>query len=145
MIAEGVDGDYAVRLWKVSAPDKDPLLLSGHTGSVYSLAFSPDSKTLATGSYDDTVQLWDTATGKHEGVINVDSTVRSVAFSPDGKLLATGSSSGSVRVWDAATGKMLADLKGHTDSVTSIAFSPDGKQIISSSQDGSVRVWTWQQ
>ena len=51
---------------------------------------------------------------------------------------------GEVEVWDTATEKMLASLKGHTDSVTSIAFSGDGKHVISSSQDGTVRIWTWQ-
>jgi WD40 repeat protein len=144
LIAEAADGDYMVRLWNTSALDKGPMLLSGHTSSVNSVAFSPDGKTLLTGGDDESAQLWDTATGKNQGVINDKSFVRAVAFSPDGKTLATGDSDGAVRVWDVATEKMLAELTGHASVVTSVSFTSDGKHIISSSQDGSVRVWTLQ-
>ena len=80
--------------------------LQGYTGDVYSVAWSPDGKTLATGSDDQTVKLWEAATGKllanlpgHTGA------VYSIAWSPDGRTLASGSGDRTVKLWDAAAGK----------------------------------------
>jgi WD40 repeat protein len=79
---------------------------TGHTREVWSVAFSPDGKTLATGSEDGTVRLWDVATHRQIGkpLTGHAGGVWSVAFSPDGKSLATGSEDGTVRLWDVATG-----------------------------------------
>jgi WD40 repeat protein len=84
------------------------------------------------GSHDQTVRLWDAATGallqRLEGHTN---SVNSVAFSPDGKKVVSGSHDQTVRLWDAATGTLLQRLEGHTSSVTSVAFSPDSKLLPS--------------
>ena len=78
--------------------------LTGHTSTVCSVAFSPDGKTLASGSGDDTIRLWDVATGRQIGnpLTGHTSSVYSVAFSPDGKTLASGSDDGTIRLWDVA-------------------------------------------
>jgi eukaryotic-like serine/threonine-protein kinase len=120
----------------------EALTLEGHAGPVYSVAFSPDSKRLASASDDQAVKIWDSATGKelcslkgHAGP------VYSVAFSPDGKRLASASADQTVKIWNSATGKELCSLKGHAGSVYSVAFSPDGQRLASASADQTVKIW----
>ena len=106
-----------------------------------SVAFSPDGKTLASGSQDGKVQLWDVTTGKHKATFTGHFTgITSVAFSPDGKTLASGSDDFTVRLWDVTTGKHKATLGPQSSSVTHVAFSPDGKTLASASRDGTVRL-----
>ena len=135
--------DGVVRLWDVARGRQISSPLTGHTGMVWSVAFSPDGKTLATGSDDGTV-LWDVATGRQIGSPLTGHTgiVRSVAFSPDGKTLVTGSEDGTVQLWDVAVGRQIGDpLTGHTGIVWSAAFSPDGKTLATGSDDGTARLW----
>ena len=107
---------------------------TGHSSSVSSVAFSPDGKLLASGSNDNTMKLWDVATGRELRTFTGHSRgVNSVAFGPDGKLLASGSDDKTVRLWEAATGHLLRTLTGHSKSITSVAFSPDGKTLVSAS------------
>jgi len=116
--------------------------LAGHTDWVYSVAFSPDGKLLASGSSDSTVKLWDAATWQVVRTLSGHTyTVMSVAFSPDGTLLASGSSHDTVKLWDVGTGVEVRTLSGHTDTVLSVAFSPDGTLLASGSMDNTVKLW----
>ena len=82
------------------------------------------------GSDNETVRLWDAATGAALQILEGHSKyVTSVAFSPDGKLVVSGSEDKTVRLWDAATGAALQRLEGHSSFVKSVAFSPDGKLL----------------
>ncbi|WP_423509375.1 trypsin-like peptidase domain-containing protein [Streptomyces xinghaiensis] len=113
--------------------------LTGHTSPVSSVAVSPDGNTLATGSRDRTVRLWDVRTHRLRATLTGHSrSVGSVAFSPDGKTLATGGEDRTVRLWDVRTHRRLATLTG---SASPVVFSPDGKTLATGGDQGRVRLW----
>jgi len=112
------------------------------SGSVTALRFAPDGRTLAGGSQDGTVSLWDLQTGvlssqlkKHSGAVNA------IAFSTAGDLMATGGDDRTVIIWETATGKARRTLKGHDLAVTSLAFSPDASLLACGSGNASVVLW----
>ncbi len=116
--------------------------LEGHKFSILSVAFSPDGKKLATGSFDKSAKIWDLKSGKNISTLQGHSSyVRSVAFSPDGKKLATGSNDNSAKIWNIESGKEIMTLLGHSASVRSVAFSPDGKKLATSSDDFTAKIW----
>nr|WP_313954524.1 hypothetical protein [Aulosira sp. FACHB-615] len=116
--------------------------LEGHNSRVNSVSFSPDGKTLASGSDDKTIKLWDISTGKILKTLTGHSnSVNSVSFSPDGKTLASGSYDQTIKLWDVSTGKPLKTLSGHNSYVNSISFSPDGKTLASVSWDKTIKLW----
>ena len=124
--------------------------LTGHPDQVFAVAFSPDGRTLATGSADNTVRLWDITnpagpTPVGPPLTGHTNTVYAVAFSPDGRTLATGSTDNTARLWDttnpAGPTPVGPPLTGHTNTVYSVAFSPDGRTLATGSRDKTVRLW----
>jgi WD40 repeat protein/serine/threonine protein kinase len=117
-------------------------LFSGHTDGLTSVAISPDSTHILTGSSDHTARLWDAKTGLEiRRFVGHSDAVTSVAFSPDGKMALTGSTDKTARAWDVNTGLQLRVFIGHSDSITSVAFSPDSKTVLTGSADKSARLW----
>lgn len=115
--------------------------LAGHDAIVYSAAFHPRGSLLATASEDETVKVWDLASGEEKlTILGHSAKVYSVAFSPDGERLATASRDKTVKVWDLAGHEVLT-LVGHEHWVNGVAFSPDGNRIATASWDGTARVW----
>jgi WD40 repeat protein/transcriptional regulator with XRE-family HTH domain len=124
--------------------------LAGHTNGVLAVAFSPDGRTLVTGSVDKTVRLWNVTDPARPILLGPPLTdhtaaVYAVAFSPDGHTLVTGSVDKTVRLWnvtDPARPILLGPpLTDHTDGVLAVAFSPDGRTLATGSADKTVRLW----
>jgi len=116
--------------------------LTGHEDKVTSVAFSPDGKTVLSGSDDNTLKLWEVATGREiRTLTGHGNDVNSVAFSPDGKTVLSGSIDKTLKLWEVATGREIRTLTGHEDKVTSVAFSPDGKKVLSGSWDRTLKLW----
>ena len=127
--------------------------LKGHSVGVFSAAYSPDSKTIATGGggvvkgsswiYDHSIRIWNSQ-GEADGVFGDDLFfVRALCFSPDGRMLLSGSSNhaakapvqdgASLRVWDWSARKEMSRFGHHTSAVHAVAFSPDGKRVVGGS------------
>ena len=114
----------------------------GHTEPIYSLAFTPDGKMLATGSFDNTLKLWDTATGKeiktYGGAMGHQKGIMSAAISPDGQYLATGSSDNTLRIWDLPMETPMR-TQPHPTGVSSVALSVDGTKVAYAGADGQIK------
>ena len=115
-------------------------LLTKSEGWIKSLCFSPDGRTLASGSWEKGVSLWDVATGRSQVLIeDTKGDVASLTFSPDGQTLAIGSRSG-IYLWDVAT-STLREIISSVSSVYSLCFSPDGRTLASGSWDEGIYLW----
>ena len=135
-------GNYrdAIRLWEVDTGEEIAVIDYQATA----LAFSPDGRTLASGS-DFGIEFWDVDTGTQKAAMSTaEGTwgIHSVAFSPDGETLVAGSwLDNSVQLWDVETATKIATLEGHRGEVNSVYYSPDGETVASASDDHTVRLW----
>lgn len=135
--------DIAIKLWDVRSGGLIRTL-SGHTGLVNSLAFSPNSRILASGSNDKTVNLWDVSSGEIKGRLGeFAGEIAAVDFSTDGRLLAIGGYGaripgnernrigfGELKLWDVELGKLKLDLTDHPMVAYAVAISPDGETLV---------------
>jgi WD40 repeat protein len=120
----------------------DKCIFAESFSSIFSVAFSPDKKLLATGDAHSEIRIWQVLNGKQLLTLKGHSIwVRSVAFSPDGSTLASGSDDKTVKIWDVYTGQCLHSLEEHTSQVRSVAFSPDGTILATGCEDLTVRLW----
>src|SRR5260221_666019 len=136
----------------------------GHSGFVDAVSWSPDGQYIASGGWDDTVQVWNVSTGallttykRHTNVVSAlawspdghyiassswDGTVQ--VWSPDGRYIAAGDRDGTVHVLDAHKGSLLLIYKGYANQVSALAWSPNSRYIASGSYDHTVQVWNAQ-
>lgn len=138
-----------IKIWNLATGE---LLytIAGTSLGISSIAISPDSQLLASGSEEGNIQLWNLESGEAIGTFSGHlGTVFSVVFSPDGQTLASASQDGSIKLWSVAsqpTESGLAQtenqqLSGHVGTVFSVAFSPNGKMLASGSADNTIKLW----
>ncbi len=131
--------DNAIRIWD-SKTGKNKKTLILRKGSVWTLAFSPDGKMLASGSSDNNIRLWETETWKYKVILSGhDAHIRTLAFSPDGETLASESYDGTIRFWDTQTGKEKNKII-HNQLPSHVILSSDGKTLVNS-EFGDVFLW----
>ena len=117
--------------------------LTGHTDSVWSVAFSPDGRTLASGGDPRSIILWNVASRQRLGELLIGrvGTLSRLALSPDGQTLAAGSFDG-ILLWDVASRQRLAKpIFAYPGWVRNVAFSPDGKTLASAQDDHNIILW----
>jgi WD40 repeat protein len=140
----------------------------GHRDSLYTAALSPDGTLLATGGYDNTIKLWDVASGRDLRTLDAhNGAVFEVAFRPVGNafrgvpdsdalrgapesgaprgvplVLASVSGDRTVKLWNVATGERLDTLKESTQELYALAISPDGSRLAAAGVDNRIRLWT---
>jgi uncharacterized delta-60 repeat protein len=119
--------------------------LTGHTEGVWSVAISPDDKTLVSGSWDNTIRIWNLQTPELKSTLQGHTnSVYSVAITPDDKTLVSGSDNKTIRIWNLQTPELKSTLQGHTNSVYSVAITPDDKTLVSGSDDKTIKIWNLQ-
>ncbi|HEY6190580.1 MAG TPA: WG repeat-containing protein [Pyrinomonadaceae bacterium] len=132
----GSYGDAVVKLYDAKT---NALIrrLEGHPGIFYAVAFSPDGRTVASGSGDRTLKLWDAQTRQLLKTLSGHTLkITSVAFSRDGTRLASASEDDTIKLWDSQSGQLIRTITGFTPGVSgieSVAFSPDGETLVASS------------
>jgi WD40 repeat protein len=130
--------DGKIQMWRSHKPT---ITLNGHSGPVSSLVFS-SAGTLASGSEDKTVRVWDGITGKQLWMSDAHKDgILAIAFSSDAKKLASASKDKTVKLWDVSTAKELATFVGHKFEVSAVAFSPDGKTVATGGIDKTIKLW----
>ena len=144
--AGGPSGRFGeVKIWNVDGGQ--PRLVStvrGHADAILGVAFSPDATTIATGSYDRLVKLWDVASGRETRTLKEHSdAVYDVAFTSDGRHVVSAAGDRTVKVWDVASGRRLATLGDSLDAVYTVAVHPAGGEIAAAGADRMIRAWTW--
>jgi small GTP-binding protein len=132
--------DRTVKIW--SSNGELCGTLTGHTNDVFCVAFDARSGVLASGSFDDTIKVWEPHSGKlRHTLVGHGDWVRSLAFNPQNGTLASASDDSTVRMWHAGTGELQATLSGHRRRVFSVAFDPAGTLLASGSADHTVKIW----
>ncbi|MEH2332942.1 nSTAND1 domain-containing NTPase [Nostoc sp.] len=140
----GAENNNAVDQLKANVIDRvrESNRFQGHQDAVNSISFSPDGKTIASGSWDKTIKLWNIESGESQTLSGHTDKVWRVRYSPmNGNMIASASTDNTVRLWNAKSGEFLGELKGNTDLVYDISFSPDSKKIATASWDGKIKIW----
>jgi len=135
-------------VFRVRAVTRCTSSMPGHSEAILAVCFSPDGTSLASGSGDTTVRIWDIDTETPKFTCKAHKNwVLCVSFSPNGKYIVSGDMDGDLYVWDPATGNQVGSvLKGHRNFITGISWepihkNPKGNRFASSSKDSTVKVW----
>lgn len=134
--------DFTMFLWQ-PAEDKKPIArMTGHQQLINQVAFSPDTRMIASASFDKSVKLWCGRTGKYLSSLRGHvQAVYQVAWSADSRLLVSGSADSTLKVWSLSTRKLSLDLPGHADEIYAVDWSPDGQRVVSGGKDMVLKMW----
>ncbi|GAB4376604.1 MAG: hypothetical protein Kow00121_23910 [Elainellaceae cyanobacterium] len=139
-VLQSASPEGSVAISKVS--DSSVASLPGHLDTIWSVAISIDGKTIASGSFDQTIKIWDFPARKLLRTLSVHTdAIRSVVISSDGQVVASGSSDKTIKLWNLQTGELLQAFSGHSGPVWSVDISSDGQILVSGSYDGTIKVW----
>nr|XP_008013914.2 WD repeat-containing protein 61 isoform X1 [Chlorocebus sabaeus] len=140
-IAASSSLDAHIRLWDLENGKQIKSIDAGPVDA-WTLAFSPDSQYLATGTHVGKVNIFGVESGKKEYSLDTRGKfILSIAYSPDGKYLASGAIDGIINIFDIATGKLLHTLEGHAMPIRSLTFSPDSQLLVTASDDGYIKIY----
>ncbi len=116
--------------------------LTGHQQPVSSIAFSPDGRQLVSSSFDKTIKVWDTNSGKClKTLLGHRSRIWTVAFHPNGRTIASGGDDNHTKIWDLKRGRCIKTIVGHTNAILSVKLSPDGNYLASGNEDNTIKIW----
>ncbi|XP_014367190.2 notchless protein homolog 1 [Papilio machaon] len=134
--------DFTLFLW-LPEKEKRPLArMTGHQQLINDVKFSPDTRIIASASFDKSVKLWESATGKFITTLRGHvQAVYMVAWSADSRLLLSSSADSTLKVWSMKTKKLELDLPGHADEVFAVDWSPDGAYVASGGKDKVLKLW----
>lgn len=140
-IIENIEDDSGFEPERARMPEL--VIQNGHAAQVKTLAFSPDGRLIASGSFDYTIKLWNARTGELVRTIQGHADrVESVVFSPDSRMMASAGDDGNVRLWSVETGAQIRAIKAHGGRANAVAFSPDAGILASGGDDNAVKLWS---
>lgn len=137
LLAVGYRQEFA--LWDVQTKTMIHTF-TGHSEYINEIVFSPDGQTIATGSNDSTIKLWNLQTGCEIKTLRAYSSINALAFNSLEQIFASGARDGTIRLWDLKTMAEIHSFKGHKEEVSALAFSPNGK-CLASSDRSIIRLW----
>jgi len=136
--------DFTMFMWHPESEKNSLARMTGHSQLINDVQFSPDTRMLASASFDKSVKLWDGRTGKYLASLRGHvQRVYQIAWSADCRLLCSGSADSTLKVWDLKTKKLLNDLPGHSDEIYAVDWSPDGQRVSSGGKDKVLKMWRW--
>jgi WD40 repeat protein len=115
--------------------------MKGHTAHILAVAVTPDEKVAISAAFDDTMRVWDIASGRELLRLEFPAAIKSIAVLPNGRTVLVGSNDHLLSLCDIISGQVIRSLTGHTGNVQAVALLPDGNRAISGASDSTMRLW----
>ncbi|KAI6181094.1 Notchless-like protein 1 [Aphelenchoides besseyi] len=134
--------DFTMFMWDPTTGKKEIARLTGHQQLVNQVAFSPDTRLMASASFDKSIRIWCGQTGRFLKTLRGHvQAVYQLAWSADSRLLVSGSADSTLKVWNMSTKELMLDLPGHGMDVFAVDWSPDGERVASGGKDCVLKLW----